>query len=155
MSSPIFLSIVQATTDFTNYTISEAVAVLSNNNNQFLRFLLSAELNAAWNGNDNSAAVAAVGSGLGLGFVYKAGPYYGLRVNQALHNAYVAGTYQDGSCDSFITYAGSDGEYDTLNNCEIRVANCSTNSPPGTYFSLGGNMEGALTVSPTTLVRGG
>jgi hypothetical protein len=155
MTSATFLTIIQATVDFQSYTVSQALVVLNDNNNQFLRHLLSAELNAAWNGQDNNAGVAAPGTGFGVGIVYAAGPYYGMTVNAALHSAFLAGTYQDGSCDSFITYAGSDGEYDSLNICEVRVLSCATNPPPGTFFSLGGTMEGAPTVAPGTGVRAG
>jgi hypothetical protein len=92
---------------------------------------------------------------MGSGYINATGLYYGLTVNEALHTAFVNGVNVDGSFNWFISYAGSDGEYDTVNTCEVIPSSCGYQMYSGAYFSLGGTMEGALTVSPGTIVRAG
>jgi hypothetical protein len=88
--------------------------ILSNDGDQYHRFLLSAELNAAWNGNEsNPAAVPAGQFGIGI---YNTGMQSGKTVNYILHLAYT-----NGSVDlSDLEYLGSNGEGASASSCRVK-----------------------------------
>jgi protocatechuate 3,4-dioxygenase beta subunit len=121
MSAATFLNLIQHTQDFSNLTVEEAVTILSTNNpapQRFLKFLLTAELNAIWNGQDNAAGL---GGQLGTG-IYQGGQ----TVNQLLHQAYLDRNNFTSAEEDYVVYLGSGGEGQCANVC--RVQSCP--APP-------------------------
>ncbi len=69
MTDATFLSLLNATQDFSGLNVKDAVSILSDNNGKSkvsgfkgvdardLKFLLTAEINAVWNGQDNATAL--------------------------------------------------------------------------------------------------
>jgi hypothetical protein len=117
MSTATFLSFIQHTQDFSYLTVSQAVTILSKNsgttymgipalngvNATFLKFLLAAELNAVWNGQDSAPAL---GGQMGLGFYQGTGK----TVNQLLHQAYLDRYHFTSTENSYVNYLGYGGE---------------------------------------------
>jgi protocatechuate 3,4-dioxygenase beta subunit len=117
MSSATFLNLIANTQDFSTLTVSQAVTILSTNNGTtsigipaldgvdatFLKFLLTSEINAVWNGQDNAAA---------LGGLLGTGTYQGtgMTVNQLLHQTYLDRRTFSSSESAYVLYLGGGGE---------------------------------------------
>ncbi|MRS05692.1 hypothetical protein EG832_21120, partial [bacterium] len=87
MTASRFQLILNATLSYKGMTPAQAVKILSTNNPFFPKFLLAAQLNAAWNGNINNPAP---GGTFGTGLYYSGNsPLNGMTVNQILTNAYL------------------------------------------------------------------
>ncbi len=128
MSDAIFLNIIQHTQDFSYLTVSQAVKILSKNsgttkmgipdldgtNASYLKFLLTAELNAAWNGDVNAAGV---GGTLGTGYHQDAG----LTVNNVLHQAYLDRKSFSMTQFAYLKYLGAGGETDGAGACQVQA----------------------------------
>ncbi|MBI3162481.1 MAG: carboxypeptidase regulatory-like domain-containing protein [Chloroflexi bacterium] len=127
MSTAVFQNLITHTQDFSYLTAKQAVAILSKNsgvtrmgipaldgvNASYLKFLLSAELNAVWNGQDNAADL---GGTLGIGI------YQGtsLTVNQVLYQAYESRRSYSSAQLGYLTYLGSNGEDADANSCLVQ-----------------------------------
>lgn len=123
MSSAAFLYLIQHTQDFSYLTLNQAVTILSRNNGTtkigvpldgtnaaFLKFLLAAELNATWNGQDN------------LGGILGTGYYQGtsMTVNELLHQAYLDRYSYSTSEYNFVVYLGYGGETANADTCLVQ-----------------------------------
>jgi hypothetical protein len=127
MSDAAFLSLVSNTQDFSTLTVKQAVAIIGKNNGKtkigvpeldgvdarYLKFLLVAQINAAWNGEPKSPA---------LDGTFGAGIYQGsgLTVNQLLHQAYLDRWNFSSEQLSMLNYLGADGEKDGLDSCLVQ-----------------------------------
>ncbi len=125
MSSATFLNLIQHTQDFNYLTVEQAVKILSKNNGstrlgipaldgtdaRFLKFLLTAEINAVWNGQDT---VADLGGELGIGF------YEGTTVNQLLRQAYLDRYHFSAGENDYVLYLGAGGEDSGASSCLVQ-----------------------------------
>ncbi|MBI5352498.1 MAG: hypothetical protein HZB50_07670 [Chloroflexi bacterium] len=128
MSSATFLNLISHTQDFNYLTVAQAVTILSKNNGTtnmgipaldgvnatYLKFLLTAEINAVWNGQDNAADL---GGQLGVGI------YQGTNstVNQMLHQAYLDRKKYSSSEKAYVLYLGGNGEGKSSCVCKVRA----------------------------------
>ncbi len=126
MSDATFLNLIAHTQDFSYLTIAQAVKILSTNKGKtrlgipaldgtdarFLKFLLTAEINAVWNGEDNAADL---GGQLGMGFYDD----MGMTVNQLLHQAYLDRRSFSSAQYGYALYLGSGGEGSSSGSCLI------------------------------------
>jgi hypothetical protein len=127
MSDATFLNLVQHTQDFSYLTVKQAVKILGTNNGKtnlgipeldgvdarFLKFLLTAEINAVWNGEDNATDL---GGALGIGFYQGAG----MTVNQLLHQAYLVRRTFSTAEDNYVVYLGAGGENSSQSACLVQ-----------------------------------
>jgi len=127
MSSATFQSLILHTQDFSYLTVSQAVAILSKNNGitkmgiptldgvnaTFLKFLLTAEINAVWNGQDNAAGLNGL---MGIGIYQNTG----MTVNQLLHKAYLHRRSFSSAEKAYVLYLGGNGEGASLCSCRIK-----------------------------------
>ncbi len=127
MTNAVFLNLISHTQDFSTLSISQAIKILGTNNGTtklgipaldgvnatFLKFLLTSEINAVWNGNDNAAALNGL---MGLGFYQGTG----LTVNQLLHQAYLDRRNFTSKENSYVLYLGSGGEGICADLCLIQ-----------------------------------
>jgi hypothetical protein len=127
MSDGTFQSLISRTQDFSYLNVSQAKAILSTNNGttnigiaeldgvdaSYLKFLLSSELNAAWNGQDTAAAPDGT---LGTG------SYQGtaMTVNQVLHQAYLDRYNFSAIEKGYLEYLGAGGENADQNTCLVQ-----------------------------------
>lgn len=119
MSAADFLKIIQATQDYANLDVQTAVGILNNNGDQYHRYLLTAELNAAWNGNDNKAKP---GGTLASGIYTASGSSLnGQTINQINHTAFLT-TPQNAGSDlvTYLSYLGGGGENAATGTCSCR-----------------------------------
>ena len=127
MSSATFLNLIQHTQNFSYLTVSQAVKILGTNNGitknvhpdlngvdaRFLKFLLTAEINAVWNGQDNAAALGGL---LGTGYYQGTG----LTVNQLLNQAYLNRRGFTSAQETYVVYLGATGEYVNASSCLVQ-----------------------------------
>ena len=127
MTDATFLSLVQHTQDFSTLTIAQAVTILGTNNGttkigipaldgtdaSYLKFLLTSEINAIWNGQDASA---------GLSGLYGTGTYQGTNqvVNAMLHQAYTDRKSCSTAETNFVLYEGAGGENVAAGSCQVQ-----------------------------------
>jgi hypothetical protein len=131
MTSATFKTLLENTQDFKALSVKDAVTILSTNNGKskisgygdiyknvdarFLKFLLTAEINAVWNGQDNAAA---------LGGVLDTGNYQGTgTVNQLLSQAYATLTSTktlSSTQGAYVVYLGGDGEGASAGACLVQ-----------------------------------
>ncbi len=127
MSDATFLSIIQSTRDFKYLTISQAVKILGTNNGKtklgipeldgtdarFLKFLLTAEINAVWNGEDKAADLDGA---LGYGYYQDTN----MSVNQLLQKAYLNRYAFSTEEYNYAVYLGGGGENDAETACLVQ-----------------------------------
>jgi hypothetical protein len=127
MSDAAFLDLVSHTQDFSQLTVQQALAILSTNNGltnigipeldgvdaSYLKFLLSSEINAAWNGQENAAAP---GGALGTGNYQGTG----MTVDQLLHQAYLDRYNFSPAQKGYLEYLGAGGENADQNACLVQ-----------------------------------
>lgn len=117
MSSSAFLTLISKTQDFSYLTVTQAVAILSKNNGStqmgipaldgvnasYLKFLLTSQLNAVWNGNEKAPAP---------GGILGTGTYQGtnMTVNELLHQAYLDRRNYSSEQLKSLQYLGAGGE---------------------------------------------
>ncbi|HMB22991.1 MAG TPA: SdrD B-like domain-containing protein, partial [Anaerolineales bacterium] len=127
MSDAAFQNLLSHTQDFSYLTVSQARTILKTNNGttkvgisqlggvnaSYLKFLLSAELNAAWNGQDNAASPNGM---------FGNGSYQGtnMTVNQVLHQAYLDRYKFSSTQKGYLQYLGSDGENVNQDMCLVQ-----------------------------------
>jgi protocatechuate 3,4-dioxygenase beta subunit len=127
MSDATFLNLISHTQNFSTLTVKQAVAILSKNNGvtkmgipsldgvdaRFLKFLLTAEINAVWNGEDTAATL---GGQLGIGI------YQGtdLTVNQLLNQAYLDRRVFSPAQETYVVYLGATGEGVGASSCLVQ-----------------------------------
>jgi protocatechuate 3,4-dioxygenase beta subunit len=125
MSKSTFLNLISHTQDFSTLTVNQAVTILSTNNGKstvpgyvgvdatFLKFLLTSEINAVWNGNDNAAALGGLmGTGIYQGT--------GKTVNQLLGQAYLDRKSFSSDENAYVLYLGSGGEGVSGSKCLVQ-----------------------------------
>jgi len=120
------MSLIAHTQNFSTLTKNQALTILSQNNGtstvipgvdaRLLKFLLTAQINAIWNGQDRSAAL---GGQLGTGV------YVGtnLTVNQILHQAFVNGVTNKkftSADETYVLYLGASGEGQSASACKVQ-----------------------------------
>jgi len=130
----VFLTIIQATQDYSGLTVAQALVILNNNGDQYHRKLLTAELNAAWNGDENNAGP---GGQLSLGVysnpAFPSSSLNGQTVQQINHLAFLTSPGSAGDdLEAYVLYAGADGE--NASNCLI-MADCATPTRTATRTS--------------------
>src|SRR5262249_32288641 len=126
MSDAQFSAILENTQDYSGLSIAQALAILTDTSDQYHRHLLSAELNAAWNGDLGDPLP---GNTLGIGIyvnpAYPSSSLNGLTVNQIDHIAYL--TSPDAAGDdlqAFVLYVGGDGESASPTTCLVTAPQC-------------------------------
>lgn len=119
LSDATSLTIIQATQDFKTLTIAGAVKILNNTKVQFSMFLLAAELNAVWNGNDNNPGIGGTfGSTV---YYYPGSSLNGMTVNEILALGFAADPKEPGTdLNNAIVYLGHGGETDSVFTCRIQ-----------------------------------
>jgi hypothetical protein len=131
MSSATFLNLISHTQDFSFLTVSQAVTILRTNygttelgipaldgvNATFLKFLLTSEINAVWNGQDNAAGLSGL---LGIGFYQGTG----MTVNQLLHQIYLDRRTFSSTENAYVLYLGSGGENQNGSSCPVKPCSC-------------------------------
>jgi hypothetical protein len=138
MLDATFLKLIQNTQDFKYLTVAQAVKILSTNSGitklgiptldgtdaRFLKFLLTSEINAIWNGNDNAPGLSQIKASFKTCASCKlgAGYYQGTNktVNQLLHQAYLDRKNFSSAEDSYVVYLGAGGENVTQGACLIQ-----------------------------------
>jgi len=121
MTASKFQAILNATISYSGMTPAQAVKILSTNNPSFPKFLLAAQLNAAWNGNINNPGV---GGTFGTGLYYYGNSLLnGMTVNQILANAFSHKLNPSQAEITAITYLGYGGESATASTCLVSPAN--------------------------------
>ena len=127
MSDATFLSLIQHTQDFSYLTVKQAVAILSKNNGvtnmgipaldgvdaRFLKFLLTSEINAVWNGQDTAADLGGL---MGIG-IYQG---TGLTVNQVLRQTYLDRRGFSSAQYDYVLYLGAGGEGVGASSCLVQ-----------------------------------
>ncbi len=117
MTASRFQLILNATLSYKGMTPAQAVKILSTNTPSFPKFLLAAQLNAAWNGNINNPAL---GGTFGTGLYYSGNsPLNGMTVNQILANAYLHRSNPSQAEIVAIKYLGYGGELATASTCLV------------------------------------
>ena len=131
MSDAHFLAIIQATQDYAGLSIAQALTILGNTGDQYHRHLLSAELNAAWNGNESMAAPGgALGGGIYSNPAFPTSSLNGLSVNAVAHIAFTTSAGSAGDdLVAFVLYVGADGENASGSTCRVTPASCRTPTP--------------------------
>ncbi len=127
MSEATFLGLVSHTQHFNSLTVEQAVTILKKNNGttkmgigdldgvnaRYLKFLLTAEINAAWNGQDNAATLSGLmGTGIYQGT--------GMTVNQALDQAYINRRNFSSAENAWVLYLGGEGEGVPASSCQVQ-----------------------------------
>ena len=117
MSAATFDTILNATLHYGYLTPAQAVTILSTNDPSFPKFLLSAELNAAWNGQDNNAGV---GGAMVNGTYHKTGSSLnGKTITQLLNQAHSHKSDPSQDESNAIEYLGSNGEGASAGDCRV------------------------------------
>jgi hypothetical protein len=126
MSAAQFQAIIAATDDYSSLTVAQALTILNNNGDQYHRHLLSAELNAAWNGNEQNAAPGgSFGTGIYSNPAFPGSSLNGLTVDQVNHLAFTTNPASAGDdLLAYVYYAGSDGEISSAATCLVSPAHC-------------------------------
>lgn len=136
ISATQFQSIISATQDYAGLTVAQALAILNNNGDQYHRHLLSAELNAAWNGNESMAVPGGqLGSGIYNNPAFPGSALNGLTIDQINHLAFVTNPADAGpDLLAYIAYVGSGGENASGSDCLVTTPVCvpPTNTPTNT-----------------------
>ena len=118
MTAATFQAILNATPNYKGKTVAQAVAILSNNSSPNAKFLLSAELNATWNGNVNQPGI---GGGMMTGlYYYGSSSLNGQTVYKILTDAYANLTRLTADQVTAINYLGSGGETSCARNCYLQ-----------------------------------
>jgi hypothetical protein len=159
MSNATFLSFIGATLDFKTLTIQQVTTILGKNGGvttgintdlngvdaAYLKWLLTSEINAVWNGDDNTPALGGLmGTGTYLGT--------GMTVNQFLHQAYLDRRAFSTNQFSILNYLGAGGEYKTTSECQVIGFTPNQTSNAGTFAAAASTTENPLTAAAPTNV---
>jgi hypothetical protein len=129
MTAAQFLAIIQATQDYSSLSVSDALSILNDTGDQYHRHLLAAELNAAWNGDENNAMPdGTFGAGI---YINPGSSLNGLTIDQINHMAFLA-TSPSTDLQDYVNYVGGGGENDGLGTCLVTAPRCVTPSPTPT-----------------------
>lgn len=123
MTDAEFLAILHATQDYSKLTIAEAIAILSGHGNLYYRLLLSSEISAAWNGDDDNPLPSGE---MGDAIYHNPGSSLdGWTVDQINHLAFMTDP-SDASWDLNVAlaYLGANGESDTPITCKVVSPTC-------------------------------
>lgn len=127
MSTAAFQNLVAHTQDFSYLTAKQALTILSKNTGKtkmgipaldgvdakYLKFLLTSQLNAVWNG---QPATPEVDGTFGGGYYLSTG----LTVDELLHQAYLDRRNYSSEQWSMLNYLGADGEKDNIDSCRVQ-----------------------------------
>jgi hypothetical protein len=126
MTDAQFLAIIQNTQDYAGLSVQQALAILTDNSDQYHRHLLAAELNAAWNG-DETNAMPDDTFGLGI-YTNPSSSLNGLTIDQINHMAFLAFSPSNDLQD-YVNYVGDIGETCDYTTCLVTSHQCGPPTP--------------------------
>ena len=128
MTAAQFQSLISATQDYSTLTVAQALAILNDTSDQFHRYLLSAEINAVWNG--LTGAGAGTGGPLGSAIYHSPGSSLdGLTVEEINHLAASTASQTQELID-YVNYLGGRGENADSGSCRVTSPGCEPPLPP-------------------------
>ena len=121
MSYSEFTSILNATPDYSSISVLTALRILGSSTDSYHKLLLSAELNAAWNGDlINTGPGGALGLATYWNSAYPSSSLNGMSVDAINHLAYSTAPSNAGDdLNAYLDYVGSSGEGDTGSACDV------------------------------------
>jgi len=131
------MAILPATQDYSNLTFAQAHAIVSDNSDQYHRFLLSAELNTVWSGDPQNPGLGGrLGSAIYSNPAFPNSPLNGMTVDAINHLAFISNPNNAGAdLLAYLTYVGSTGENNCGSSCLVtqpRVIPTPTVTPTAT-----------------------
>jgi hypothetical protein len=122
LSDATFQALLNATEDYAGTIPAQAVIILGNNRDKYHKFLLSAELNAVYNGqNLNPGISRQLGKGTYGVHAYPKSSLHRMTVKQILHLAFRTDASHAGAAlVEAVKYLGNGGKHDKFGSCLVQ-----------------------------------